>query len=905
MKRTIIISILSFFLILTFSSADAFDDLDRSTAGWKAGVARAVITPEHSMWLAGYAARNRPSEGTLHDLWAKVLVIEDEGGEQAVLVTTDLLGLPKNISDRIRDQLEAKFELSRAQIILNSSHTHSGPVLKDALYDIYPLDPHQLKIIGQYSDKLAGQIVAIVGEAFQSMEPVQIYAQNGVTRFQVNRRNNDESTLILQTELKGPNDYTVPVIKVVNEAGDLKAVAFGYACHPTVLDSYKWSGDYPGYAQIELEKSHQGVTALFFQGAGGDQNPMPRLSVALAQQYGRDLASAVDRVLAEDMRELSPRLSTTYSEIELPLNRPPTEEILLQIAQDSSGYQKRWAANMLEKTGRGESVITSYPCPLQVWQIGDQLVMSLGGEVVIEYSILLKQIFGQDIFVLGYSNDVMAYIPSVTILREGGYEGATSQMVYGLPGTWKSNIEMLIIREMVRLAEQAGVPQTEELKRRIDRNYSRLQHQLIDHPLAAKKYYSGFDQAHDTYNAVSTAGNGKIYYVLSSESIDKGGQVYVYDPDSDKVEFIAGLTEICGEKDRKAIPQGKSHVRFYERNGKLYFATHVGYYEMIEGMERLPENPPDGYKLYPGGHILSYDLYSGDFEDLTIAPEGEGIVTMTMDQERGQIYAITWPKGYFIHYDVDKDNLINLGRVSANGEAGVPGDDYRVLCRSMFVDQRVGAVYFSTSEGDIFTYSPDSKSLKKVDGVSLDLDYFGEYDPSRPGSMGYNWRSIFWYPPEGVAYGVHGNSGYLFRFDPLEPKIEIVDRITSEPSKESGMFDQFSYGYLGFQLGPDEQTLYYLTGGPIYIDGQLVKGKEYIAMGAAKGLENLHLVTYNIPNRKYIDHGPVFYTDGTRPTYVNSIAIGPYGNVYTLARFEHNGKIIEDLVKIPNPFSKK
>lgn len=256
MKRTIIISVFSFFLILTFFPADAFDDLNGINAGWKAGVARVVITPEHSIWLAGYAARNRLSEGTLHDLWAKVLVIEDAMGERAVLVTTDLLGLAKNISDRIRDQLKAKFELSRAQIILNSSHTHSGPVLKDALTDIYPLDPHQLKIIGHYSDKLAGKIMAIVGEAFQSMEPVRIYAQYGVTRFQVNRRNNDESTLILQTELKGPNDYAVPVIKVVNEAGDLKAVAFGYACHPTVLDSYKWSGDYHGYAQIELEKSH-------------------------------------------------------------------------------------------------------------------------------------------------------------------------------------------------------------------------------------------------------------------------------------------------------------------------------------------------------------------------------------------------------------------------------------------------------------------------------------------------------------------------------------------------------------------------------------------------------------------------------------------------------------------------
>jgi hypothetical protein len=151
-----------------------------------------------------------------------------------------------------------------------------------------------------------------------------------------------------------------------------------------------------------------------------------------------------------------------------------------------------------------------------------------------------------------------------------------------------------------------------------------------------------------------------------------------------------------------------------------------------------------------------------------------------------------------------------------------------------------------------------------MEGVDLRLDYFGKYDPADPGSMGYNWRSIAWYKPENVAYGVHGNSGYLFRFDSRNSKVEIVDRITSEPSKKSGMFDQFSYGYLGFQLGPDGQTLYYLTGGPIYIDGQRVEGVDQIAMGAAKRLENLHLVTYNIPQQKYIDHGAIFYEDGSR-----------------------------------------
>lgn len=415
--------------------------------------------------------------------------------------------------------------------------------------------------------------------------------------------------------------------------------------------------------------------------------------------------------------------------------------------------------------------------------------------------------------------------------------------------------------------------------------------------LIAQSYFSGFEKAHDTYNAMSTASDGKVYYILSSNTLE-AGRIYRYDPDTDKTEFLADLNEICGEKDAKAVPQGKSHSRLYEMNGKLYLATHVGYYEMIDGIERLPVNAPEGYKLYPGGHILSYDLSSGEFEDLALVPGTEGLVTMTMDTKRGQIYAITWPTGRFIHYDVAKNEIKDLGTFSGNGEAGIVGEDYRVLCRSMVIDPRDGAVYSSTAEGDIFKYNPEEGSFQKMKEINLKLDYFGSYDPARPGSMGYNWRKIFWYEPEGVAYGVHGNSGYLFRFDPQKPTIEIIDRITSEPSKRSGMFDQFTYGYLGFILGPDKETIYYLTGGPIYENGELIKGDDSIYVGA-KGLENLHLVTYNIPRKEYKDHGAIFYENGSRPTYVNCIAVDKYGAVYTLARFEHNGELIEDLVKIP------
>jgi hypothetical protein len=421
--------------------------------------------------------------------------------------------------------------------------------------------------------------------------------------------------------------------------------------------------------------------------------------------------------------------------------------------------------------------------------------------------------------------------------------------------------------------------------------------------LIADKFYSGFELAHDTYNAITPASDGKIYYCLSSNSIDTGGQFYAFDPKQNKTEHIGDITEICGEAGLRAIPQGKAHSNFYESNGKLYTSTHAGYYEIIDGMEMMVQNPPEGYSLYPGGHILSYDLSDGEWEDLIKLPHGEAIVTMTMDTLRNQIYIISWPEGHFFHYNVEKDELKDLGKISGNGEAGVPGEDYRVLCRSLLVDSRDGAVYFSTAEGDIWTYSPGADVLKKLDGVDLRLDYFGEYDPTRPGSMQYNWRRIVWYPGENVAYGVHGNSGYLFRFDPKEPKIEIVERITSVPSQKSGMFDYFSYGYLGFDLGPDGETLYYLTGGPVYVDGKRVEGVKEIAMGAARGLENLHLITFHLPTKKYIDHGPVFYSDGSMPVYVNSIAIAKDGTVYTLARFEHEGKVIEDLIRIPDPFS--
>jgi hypothetical protein len=420
--------------------------------------------------------------------------------------------------------------------------------------------------------------------------------------------------------------------------------------------------------------------------------------------------------------------------------------------------------------------------------------------------------------------------------------------------------------------------------------------------LTATAYDSGFPQSHDSYNALSAAGDGKIYYVLSSESLDVGGQMYSFDPSTKKIDHLGDLTEASGEKGAKTIPQGKSHVGFQELDGKLYFATHVGYYSIVDGMETMGI-PPKGYKPYPGGHLLAYDLATRRFENLATAPNGEGVLALNMDKVRGRLYFLTWPGGNFGRYDLRSKELKMFGSRADQGEAG-KGPRYQTVCRSIAVDPDTGSAYFTNAKGTIYRYRYDNDSVVEVHGDDLVKDYFGLYDPSSPGHMGYNWRQTVWYAPGRAVYGVHGNSGYLFRFDPARERVEVLDRITSEASRRSGMFDQFTYGYLGFTLGPDGHTLHYLTGGPVYRDGARVAGKKDSAKGEAKGIEDLHLVTYDIADSAYRDNGAVFYANGDRPTYVNSIAVGRDGMVYALARVASKEDSRTDLIAFPGPLKK-
>ena len=429
-----------------------------SQAQWQAGVAKESITPKQPMWMSGYASRNHAAEGTLHDLWAKALVIQDPAGEKLVMVSLDLVGIGRELSVAICTKLQKAHGLRRSQIAVCTSHTHTGPVVGHNLGSMYFLDEQNQRLVNEYSDHLIEQTQIVVAAAINDLEPVSLTYDVGKAKFAVNRRNNREADvpkLREAGELKGPVDHSVPVLAVKGAADNLKAVVFGYACHATVLSFYQWSGDWPGFAQLEIEKRHPNTVALFMAGCGADQNPLPRRTVELAEGYGKQIASAVDKVLSGQMQPVTGAVKSAWQEIDLAFGELPDKDQLEKNAQSTNKYEASRARSLLKMVETNGSLSATYPYPVQVWAIGDSArTVFLGGEVVVDYALRIRDEFAdRDIWTAAYSNDVMAYIPSKRVLKEGGYEGGGSMVYYGLPTVWSENVEEHVMRTVHELVK--------------------------------------------------------------------------------------------------------------------------------------------------------------------------------------------------------------------------------------------------------------------------------------------------------------------------------------------------------------------------------------------------------------------------------------------------------------------
>jgi len=424
----------------------------------RAGAARIDITPEGPVWMSGYAARNKPSEGVLMPLWAKALALEDARGNRAVIVTTDLIGLPMELTDLVAARAMEKYKLDRASLVFNASHTHTGPVVRGNLSVMESQQPPHREALAAYRQTLQQKLLDVIGAALADLAPAELAFAHGEARFGVNRRQFTPAGVVIGVNPDGPVDPRVPVLRVTSPSGKVRALLFGYACHNTTLTAefYQLSGDYAGFAQAELEKEFPGAVALFVQLCGGDQNPNPRSKLEYAEQHGRTLAAEVARVARTAMSPAGGRIRAAYQLAALPF-APHTREQFEQELKDANVFRQRRARLMLQLYDeRREPRQLRYPVQAVRLERGFTLI-ALGGEVVVDYALWAYRTWPQErLMVAGYSNDVACYIPSARILREGGYEAVDSMIYYGQPGPFTEEVEARIQDAVRQVMKRVG-----------------------------------------------------------------------------------------------------------------------------------------------------------------------------------------------------------------------------------------------------------------------------------------------------------------------------------------------------------------------------------------------------------------------------------------------------------------
>ena len=406
------------------------------------------------MWLAGWAARREPAKGKSMELFAKALALEDANGKRVVIVTADLIAIPRGLAAAVAARVDQRWALPREQLLFNASHTHTGPEVRPDKVPFFEIPAEFAAKIGPYVLQLEESLAAVIGLALAQLEPATLRVHRGHAGFAGNRRSPT-----------GATDHDVPVLAVTRDDGKPLAILFGYACHNLTLPPtfYEFHGDYAGVAQRSLEEKFPGATALFLAGAGADQDPSPRGTLELAEAHGQALAHAVEAAMitvaaGTAATAISKSLGVAYEEVPLDLLPIPSIETLQADLRSEDPPRRRKADYLLAALGTKRPLPTTQNCPVQVIRLGDQLLLiALGGEPVADYAQRFKRDFaGPLVWVAGYSNDMFGYLPTRQVQQEGGYEGGRAALWSALPAALAGSAEERVVAAVGRLVGRGG-----------------------------------------------------------------------------------------------------------------------------------------------------------------------------------------------------------------------------------------------------------------------------------------------------------------------------------------------------------------------------------------------------------------------------------------------------------------
>lgn len=419
-----------------------------SSSAWLVGLGIADITPPLRTHQFGFGTRDRDHGCTgIHDPIEVRAVYVADSREAALILSYDVCFFGRAEADRIKGAVGSALDLTARQILINSSHTHLGPVTGDWGYG------------GYLPIKDPDYIADIVAATVQAARQARTRARTAECRFGLTRSDLPVSRRYINKQGKAewlpapeiPVYKTLPVIGFYDRAtGKPLAVIFTVACHPSTANGFEISADYPGVARKLIDRKLGRAVSVFLQGCGGDTkacvitNGPANAAGRPTFQYGtwQDVARA-GAIVAEAVLGALPRLKplpkpkvrSILAEVALPLTGIPTAAKLNAICKkDTFDLRRFWAEHQLKLLRRKGRLAKAAPILVQGIRLADNLqLLALEGEAVAAWGWAIEKSFRAATIPLGYSNGQGLYLPVESMLKEGGYE-VESVWEYGFAG---------------------------------------------------------------------------------------------------------------------------------------------------------------------------------------------------------------------------------------------------------------------------------------------------------------------------------------------------------------------------------------------------------------------------------------------------------------------------------------
>jgi hypothetical protein len=438
------------------------------TATSQAGWAEVEITPPLGIGLGGRGGPETAAKKILDPLFAEVLYVKDPKGTGFVVVSFDLVALPHDLSDRIRTDIVNELGVEWNLIVLNASHTHSGPyMIRSLMAGVGP--PPQIEI--DYFKSLEDKIVSATRSAAKSSKPVKVEVFLGTSDVGINRRGKNKlGNRGILPDSKGAFDDKVWVMKLTPDTGP-SAVIFSYACHPVIVYGYAnaaLSADFPGATRNAIRDAlGSNIHAQFVQGFAG--NVRPRVTADLEkgvfraskpadlEKAGKDLADAILNAMKTNGETLALNIAGTSDRPFLPRDKPPPRELYEKMQKDALARTNEFhlavSEYWLKRYDSGEGFARGDAWSLGLIRLADnQWIVHSGGEPCAEWrGKITEWLTPLKIVTWGYCQEAKSYLPTESMLPEGGYEVLVSnQARASTPAPYAPGIEAAIHESLLR-----------------------------------------------------------------------------------------------------------------------------------------------------------------------------------------------------------------------------------------------------------------------------------------------------------------------------------------------------------------------------------------------------------------------------------------------------------------------